>query len=314
MPHGHLFAGDVQVSRFTFFGIMTTADRDTATTALTLAGSDAVLIYNSTTARPEYWDAGTSAWLPFSGTVTASSVTVTPSGNLTSTDVQAALQELQTDIDTQQVLQAADYIAGAGAPAAGDGLDGNYYLNVTSGDIFGPKAAGAWPGVALGNAYQLGLASAIAIETDDDTGAVGVGVLAARDDHKHPRDQEANDLRTSVGTATNAQNLGTFTGLIISDNGTVKAGMQELESAHLPYIQTFAAGGWGAAASGYYTITVAIGTHDQGVDPTVAVESGTGPWVEVTPDQISITAAGAVSFRATETPDGRFAGRVKITN
>lgn len=42
-----------------------------------------------------------------------------------------------------------------------------------------------------------------------------------------------NDAQDSVlGTAQGATNLGTFTGSTISDNGSVKAGMQELETAH----------------------------------------------------------------------------------
>ena len=39
------------------------------------------------------------------------------------------------------------------------------------------------------------------------------------------------DLQTAVGIADEAQHLGTFSGALISDNGTVKAGMQELETA-----------------------------------------------------------------------------------
>ena len=94
------------------------------TTRLTTAQRDAIpnpgtglLIYNSTTNQFEHWDGG--AWVPTAGAggavssvfgrigavVAATSdydavqVDVTPSGNLTSTDVQAALEELQTDID-----------------------------------------------------------------------------------------------------------------------------------------------------------------------------------------------------------------------
>jgi hypothetical protein len=39
---------------------------------------------------------------------------------------------------------------GAGAPAAGTGIDGDFYIDTTTGTIYGPKAAGAWPaGVSL---------------------------------------------------------------------------------------------------------------------------------------------------------------------
>lgn len=36
---------------------------------------------------------------------------------------------------------------GEGAPASGLGSNGDYYLNTTNGDIYGPKTAGAWGGV-----------------------------------------------------------------------------------------------------------------------------------------------------------------------
>lgn len=36
---------------------------------------------------------------------------------------------------------------GAGAPSAGTGSNGDFYLNTTNGDIYGPKTAGAWGGV-----------------------------------------------------------------------------------------------------------------------------------------------------------------------
>lgn len=38
---------------------------------------------------------------------------------------------------------------GAGVPAAGLGSNGDYYLNTTNGDIYGPKAGGAWGAVVF---------------------------------------------------------------------------------------------------------------------------------------------------------------------
>ena len=40
-----------------------------------------------------------------------------------------------------------------------------------------------------------------------------------------------NDINSTVGTSAGDTNIGTFTGSTISDNGTVKAGMQELETS-----------------------------------------------------------------------------------
>ncbi len=44
-------------------------------------------------------------------------------------------------------------------------------------------------------------------------------------------DLHVDDLLTAVGIASEATGLGTFTGSTISDNGTIKAGMQELETS-----------------------------------------------------------------------------------
>lgn len=41
-----------------------------------------------------------------------------------------------------------NWIVGAGAPGSGTGEDGDMYLDSTTGDVYGPKAAGAWGGVA----------------------------------------------------------------------------------------------------------------------------------------------------------------------
>lgn len=38
----------------------------------------------------------------------------------------------------------ANWITGAGAPSGGTGFDGDMYINESTGDVYGPKAAGAW--------------------------------------------------------------------------------------------------------------------------------------------------------------------------
>jgi hypothetical protein len=39
---------------------------------------------------------------------------------------------------------------GSGAPAGGTGVNGDFYIDTAAWDIYGPKAAGAWPsGVSL---------------------------------------------------------------------------------------------------------------------------------------------------------------------
>ena len=39
----------------------------------------------------------------------------------------------------------ATFISGAGAPTAGTGIDGAFYLDTATGRLYGPKSAGAWP-------------------------------------------------------------------------------------------------------------------------------------------------------------------------
>lgn len=45
---------------------------------------------------------------------------------------------------------AGTFLAGAGAPTAGVGVDGAMYLDTASGKFYGPKAAGAWPANPIG--------------------------------------------------------------------------------------------------------------------------------------------------------------------
>lgn len=49
-------------------------------------------------------------------------------------------------------LDGSSYLVGAGNPTSGDGDDGDYWLNATTGNMYGPKAAGAWDTVTpIGN-------------------------------------------------------------------------------------------------------------------------------------------------------------------
>lgn len=50
---------------------------------------------------------------------------------------------------------AATFLSGVGAPGPGVGTDGAIYLDTASGRMWGPKAAGAWPAVALGRLLAL---------------------------------------------------------------------------------------------------------------------------------------------------------------
>lgn len=43
----------------------------------------------------------------------------------------------------------AKWFSAAGAPSSGTGANGDYYLNLTTSDVYGPKAAGAWGSIVL---------------------------------------------------------------------------------------------------------------------------------------------------------------------
>lgn len=90
---------------------------------------------------------------------------------------------------------------GAGAPAGGLGTNGDYYLDTTSGNIYGPKAAGAW-GAAVFNIAEgqegpagpqgpTGPAGADATYSNAApqplaaTASSGTATSAARADHVH---------------------------------------------------------------------------------------------------------------------------------
>ena len=61
-----------------------------------------------------------------------------------------------------------------------------------------------------------------------DSGLTATNVKAAIDEV----DAETNSLRSLTNTSAGENNLGTFTGTTIPDNGTIKVGLQALETAH----------------------------------------------------------------------------------
>ena len=50
---------------------------------------------------------------------------------------------------------ASTFVSGAGAPAAATGVDGSIYLDTTTGRLWGPKTAGAWPPSPLGRLVPI---------------------------------------------------------------------------------------------------------------------------------------------------------------
>ena len=276
------------------------------------------VIWNITTSQGELWN-GT-VWVSLQyGLLRAQDILVTPAGNLTSTDVQAALEELQTELNTQSALQNADYMAGAGAPEGGEGVNGNYYLDVTSGDVYGPKAGGVWPTPALDNVYdQLGLATGVSPASTGVTGAVGSATVAAREDHRHPRDADVTNLRTTQGTSSEDVNLGTFTGTTIANSSTVKAALQALETATeagaAAHEHTHNATTSWTNESGDWVLTLLGSTHGKGSEPVYILQEGSSaPYKRVFPGQDGIiNGSGDIELRVPSSPDERYAGKILV--
>lgn len=56
---------------------------------------------------------------------------------------------------TKQYVDAHSFLAGSGAPTAGVGTDGAFYLDLSTLRLWGPKASGAWPGSAVGQLMTI---------------------------------------------------------------------------------------------------------------------------------------------------------------
>ena len=79
------------------------------------------------------------------------------------------------------------------------------------------------------------------------------------------------------------------------------------------YVDTFnATSDWTGPGGGYYTRVITQVTHGMGTSPTAKVRSGTGPYTNVEPDQLTVAANGDITIQVTQTPDLRFAGQTVI--
>lgn len=123
----------------------------------------------------------------------ASAISSIPAGNLAATEVQAALNELQSDIDTRAL---------------------NSDLNAHLTDTTDAHDASAISNIPTGNLVATDVQSALdELQTNIDDVQTDV-----------------NDLVTLSGVAANSTTLGTFTGTIIADSSTIKAALQALET------------------------------------------------------------------------------------
>jgi hypothetical protein len=99
--------------------------------------------------------------------------------------------------------------SGSGAPSAGLGVDGDFYIDTAADTIYGPKDSGSWgsptslvgptgPAVPLSSTAPAALAATAAAGTSDE---------AARIDHAHQRDSDV--IVIPVGDETTALTTGT---------------------------------------------------------------------------------------------------------
>jgi len=77
------------------------------------------------------------------------------------------------------------------------------------------------------------------------------------------------------------------------------------------YVHAFNATTDWTLASGLYSLTLTAATHGRGVNPTVEVYAGTGPYQEVDTDVI-IAVNGDVTVKVNAVPDARFAGQIVL--
>lgn len=228
--------------------------------------------------------------------LTDSDIAVTPAGNLAATDVEAALLELQGDIDNLTALGAADYIAGSGVPAPATGVDGNFYLDVATGDLY-EKAGGVW--TATGDNVYAMLTLSSAVPLADGTATAGTGLLAAREDHVHP--ENSIDAQTDVDTSTVAP--------VIGDNlqwdGTNWVPAAAAGSS--TYEQDFIAGDWVLGTPNVLTITAA--THGLPVKDNydITVRDATGCLTLI---ENIVDGSGNVTLNTT---GAAYAGNIKIS-
>ena len=72
---------------------------------------------------------------------------------------------------------------GSGAPGGGTGSDGNYYSDYTTGNLYGPKASGSWPGSPTAP-YALGAAGTAGTGVSPGTAGAGGTTAASIGDTK----------------------------------------------------------------------------------------------------------------------------------
>jgi hypothetical protein len=81
------------------------------------------------------------------------------------------------------------------------------------------------------------------------------------------------------------------------------------------YTQTFnATTDWGSASGGYYTITIPLATHGKGSNPVIQLFELNGSDYDAVETTVFINnSTSAISFKALQSPDSRFQGKIVIS-
>ena len=91
-------------------------------------------------------------------------------------------------------------VSGSGVPGAGVGVDGDIYLNLATGDFYGPKASGAWGSPVLATGLNALVAAAATSEANAASSASAASTSAS----------SASSSATNAGTsATNSASSAT---------------------------------------------------------------------------------------------------------
>lgn len=169
--------------------------------------------------------------------ILASSISSTPGGHVSSTNVQAALDEI--DSEKQRVLSFQDSGTPTGLPGLittlnfRNNLDlslSGSTLNIDSSGGSGGGATDLAQGTRTVDTVQV-TSSSGADATLDRATTLLAGVMAAQDKvDLNTSLSNSNALVTLSGVTAGSTSLGTFSGTIIPDNQTVKQALQVLET------------------------------------------------------------------------------------
>jgi hypothetical protein len=146
--------------------------------------------------------------LPAVTALTGAELVPVVQGGVNKTATAAAL----TGADGADGADGRTILSGIGAPAAGTGEDGDFYLDTSASDIYGPKASGVWgsPTSLIGPAGADGADATYSDATPQalGTAAAGTAESASRADHVHAMPDLGDlgdvDLATAAPTGGDA--------------------------------------------------------------------------------------------------------------